>query len=82
MGGGPGLMVMGEDWWYSRGHRFESQHWILAGHYFTVICCKICNVCFKKPKINETEAEVGFLNTQSDCMIINLASNVIVRCDD
>ena len=26
---------------------------------FTVICCKICIVCLKRPKVNEKEAEDG-----------------------
>ena len=28
-------------------------------HFFTLICCKNCIVCLKRPKINEKEAEVG-----------------------
>ena len=32
--------------------------WTL-GHFFTLICCKNCIVCLKKPKINEKEAGVG-----------------------
>ena len=27
--------------------------------FFTYICCKNCNVCLKRPKINEKEAGVG-----------------------
>ena len=27
--------------------------------FFTYICCKNCNVCFKRPKINEKDAGVG-----------------------
>ena len=31
-----------------------SQHRILDGRFFTLICCKICNdVCLKRPKIND-----------------------------
>jgi len=32
---------------------------ILDGHFFTYICFKNCNVCLKRPKINEKEAGVG-----------------------
>ena len=42
-------MVMGRDS-RSEGRRFESQHHILDGHFFTYICCKNCIVCLKKTK--------------------------------
>ena len=29
---------------------FESQHRILDGHFFTIICYKICIVCLKRQK--------------------------------
>ena len=51
-------MVMGRDS-RSEGRGFESRHRILDGHFFTYICCKNCNVCLKRPKINEKEAGVG-----------------------
>ena len=51
-------MVMGRDS-HSEGHGFESRHHILDGHFFTYICCKNCNVCLKRPKLNEKEAGVG-----------------------
>ena len=51
-------MVMGRDL-RSGGRGFESRHCILDGHYFTYICCKNCNVCLKRPKINEKEAGIG-----------------------
>ena len=51
-------MVMGGDSRYE-GHGFESWHRILDGHFFTYYCCKNCNVCLKRPKINEIEAGVG-----------------------
>ena len=38
----PGLVVMGGDS-LSEGRGFESQHRILDGHFFTLICCKISN---------------------------------------
>ena len=43
----------------SEGRGFESQHCILDGHFFKYICGKNCNVCLKRPKINEKEAGVG-----------------------
>ena len=55
-GGSPGLVVMGEDW-YSKGCEIKSQHRILDGHFFTLICCNISMVCSKRLKINKKEAE-------------------------
>ena len=43
----------------SKGREFESRHCILDGHCFTFICSKKYNVCLKKTKIFEKEAEVG-----------------------
>ena len=43
----------------SKGRELEFLHCILDGHFFTYICCKNCNVCLKRPKINEKEAGVG-----------------------
>ena len=58
MGGSPGIVVMGRGL-HTEGRGFESQHHILDGH-FSHIYCKNCNdVCLKRPKINEKEAEVG-----------------------
>ena len=57
-GGSPGLVVMGRDS-NSKGCGFESRHRLLDGHFFTYFCCKNCNVCLKRPKINEKEAGVG-----------------------
>ena len=45
-------MVMGDDS-CSKGYEFKSRHHILDGHFFTLICCKNCIVCLKRPKINE-----------------------------
>ena len=53
-----GLVVMGRDS-CPKGRGFESWHWILDGHFLTYICCKNCDVCFKRPKINEKDAGVG-----------------------
>ena len=53
-----GLVVMGRDS-HSKGRGFESQHQILDGGFFTYICCKNCNICLIRPKINEKEAGVG-----------------------
>ena len=58
MGGSPGLVVMGKDS-RSKGRGFESRYRGLDGHFFTYICCKNCNVCLKRLKINEKEAGVG-----------------------
>ena len=51
-------MVMGGDS-HSEGRGYKSQHCILDGHFFTYICCKNCNVCLKRLKINKKEAVVG-----------------------
>ena len=40
----PGLMVMGEDS-CSEGRGFKSQHCILDGHFFTLVCSFNYNVC-------------------------------------
>ena len=45
-------MVMGGDSCF-KGCGFESPHRLRDGHFFTCICCKICNdVCLKRSKIN------------------------------
>ena len=64
LGGSPGLVVKGGDL-LSEGSEFESRCRILDGDFFTFICCKNCNVCLKRTKINEKEAGVGhfFKNT-------------------
>ena len=55
------LLVMGGDS-CSKGRGFESQHCILDGHFFTLICCKTCNdVCLKRPKINDKRGRGLFL---------------------
>ena len=54
----PGLVVLGRDSG-SEGCGFKSWHHILDGHFFTYICCKNCNVCLKRPKINKKEAGIG-----------------------
>ena len=43
----------------SKGHGLESRHHILDGHFSHIFVVKICNVCLKRPKINEKEAGVG-----------------------
>ena len=43
----PGLVVIGGDS-LSRGCGFESQHQILDGHFFTLICCKNAIVFLRK----------------------------------
>ena len=44
---------------HSEGRGFESRHCILNGHFSHIFAVKICNVCLKRPKINEKEAGVG-----------------------
>ena len=62
----PGPVDMGDDS-CSKDLGLESRRHILDGHFFTLICCKNCNVVFlKRSKINEKEAGVGpFKQTQS-----------------
>ena len=48
----PGLVVKGDDS-CSRSRGFESRSRILHGYFFTLICCKNCNICLKRPKINK-----------------------------
>ena len=50
-GGSSGLMVMGDNS-CSKGCGLEYWCPILGGHFFTLICCRICIVCLKRPKIN------------------------------
>ena len=47
-------MVMGDDS-CSKGCGFESQRRIMDRYFFTLICCKNCIVCLKRPKINKKE---------------------------
>ena len=35
---------------HSEGCEFNSRHWVLDGHFFTLVCCQFCIVCFKKNK--------------------------------
>ena len=51
LGGSLGLLVKGGDS-QSEGCEFESCRQILDGHFFTLICCIICIVCLKRPKIS------------------------------
>ena len=60
MGGSPGLVVMGT------GKRLTFQRsWVripakyTGWTFFTYNCCKNCNDCFKRLKINNKEAGVG-----------------------
>ena len=56
LGGSPGLVAHRDS--HSKGRGFESRpvYWMDIFHIF---CCKNCNVCLKRPKINEKEAGVG-----------------------
>ena len=59
MGGSPGLVAMGDDT-CSRGCGFKSQHQVLDGYFFTLICCKNCIVClFEKTENKQKEAGYG-----------------------
>ena len=49
LGVSPGIVVMGGDS-CSKGRELESRQGILDGHFFTVICCKNCNVRLKRQK--------------------------------
>ena len=51
-------MVMGGDS-RPRGHGFESRVPDTGWIFFHIYCCKNCNVCLIRPKINEEEAGVG-----------------------
>ena len=56
-----GVVVMGRDS-RSKGRGFKSRRHILDGYFFTYFCCKNCNVCLKRLKINEKEVGVGPFN--------------------
>ena len=75
MGGSPGLVIKGGDS-LSEGYEFESWHWTLDGHFFKLICCKICIVGLKRPKINEKAADDCPLKTISH----NIEWNVPANC--
>ena len=47
------------------------EYWcpILGGHFFTLICCRNCIVCLKRPKINEKEARVGPFKNIFMCLL-------------
>ena len=66
--GSPGLVVMGDDSCL-KGCGFESERCILVDilTFFTLICCKNCIVCLKRPKITEKEAGVGTFLT-NECL--------------
>ena len=54
-------MVMG-GYLRSKGHGFESQYRILDGHFFTIICCKNCNVCLKRHKYIKKRLGVAIID--------------------
>ena len=60
-------MVMGGDS-HSKGRGFESRHHILDGHFSHIFVVQICNVCSKRPKINEKEARVGPFLKIKECL--------------
>ena len=55
-GRSPGLVVMGGD---SCLKVMGSMVYYMELTFFTLICCKNCFVCLKRPKINEKVAQVG-----------------------
>ena len=73
----PGLAVKGGDS-ESEGCSSNPRRQILDGHFVTFICCKNCNVCLNKTKVNDKEAGVGpFLNVictelKSNCKKVSL----------
>ena len=67
-------MVMGRDS-RSKGRGFESRHRILDGHFSHIFVVKICNVCLKRPKINEKRPGMAhFLKKRLICLFRNLLS--------
>ena len=69
--GSPGLVVMGGD---SRSEdcKFKSQHCILDGNFFTLICCKICNFRLKKTENKRktggsAQGSIVMLNVETKC---------------
>ena len=61
----------------SRGHGFKSQHCILDGHFFTLICCKNCTVCLKRLKVNEKEAGVGPFFFKKNFVVYLLGGKIV-----
>ena len=53
-------MVMGRDS-RSNGRGFVSRHCILDGHFSHLFVVKICNVCLKRPKMNELRPGLAHL---------------------
>ena len=69
LGGSPGLVVMGGDS-CTEGCGFESQHCILAGHFFTLICCKIVLMfVWKRPKKRKRGRDGPFLKKVGSCKL-------------
>ena len=46
------------------------------GHSFTLICCKNCSVCLKRPKINEKEAGVGTFKKNAQEFFLKFAREI------
>ena len=57
----PGLVVKG-GYLCFKGNEFEVQHLILDGHFFTIICCKNCNVCLKRHKYIKKRLGVAIID--------------------
>ena len=72
--GSPGLVVMGDDSCL-KGCGFESERCILVDilTFFTLICCKNCIVCLKRPKITEKRPGlVHFFSKNTFLTVYNL----------
>ena len=55
-------IIKREPWSWEETHVMKvvgSNHSTLSGYFFTYLCCKNCNFCWKVPKINEKEAVDG-----------------------
>ena len=74
-------MVMGGDS-CAKCHGFEIRHHILDGHFFTLICCKNCIVCFNRPKINEKRPGLAhFLKKVKKRAVIRRILTQIIRVE-
>ena len=77
------LMLGWEPWSSGYGKRLTFQRswvWIPAPYtvftFFTNICCKNCNVCLKRPKINEKEAGIGIIFFKKRTYAENFVYNI------
>ena len=68
----PGLVVLGEDAWL-RGCSFKSQHRIVDGHFFTLICLQNCVAYLKRPK--KWKKSSGMILLANICCISEISKN-------